>query len=1008
MKTSNFNVECPALVEMATADLYRGNAFRILGLRVTASSGEARRIQQRREMQARLGIAENPDTGGGDTDPNASAELSRKALEYLNDPEKRLLDEIFWFWPVKRTEADPALDAIDGGDYDTARELWLREANLGEAGIVAAHNLAVLHHMRALGVERGGPGTNDVAADWAVALEHWNDVCSSDAFWDLVRSRVEELDDQKLTTGFVRRIRNTMPIALAVVNARILQAAAVSADKATQTQQAEILRRGGFESHVADEALKIALQPLRNRLKQIVADAKSRWESAGQNARDAVTDLHEQATPLLAVFDGMLPEDDVIRKGLHDLVAESMLIGEVAYVKHTNDWNTGIELLRLALGVVAGQDLREKLERQIEVNTENDDLGNDWCAPGYWDLPADVLATTEAARKCATAGDFDGALEKLLALDARAGTPLERCVAYCLSLKAIRIGNEALEEYNQPAATLKRLIDKVTSSPSARLLLICRPDPNSSAFMNPPCPACGTKYYTSWTNFEYKDVPMFWCSDCSHRYKMDVKKQESTLKEQLEKSLRYMLLAEEVDPVDSGIKRNLEKIRSNARESRVPTAPDTSGLRASLAKASDRAVWQDAACRVPHTCFFCGEGCQEGGYSIKVPMHGNLQTIPLIFGTGREFRHTEIVIPRCQACHDSHAQLVSEIEVWNSERDAAGAENQFPELRGAVLWEDERCGTAAANQNQEERAVAAAEAKREKAEQTGQVCARCGSDAYWDDLVCKRCDSSTLAVSAKSMAGIWSILVAGTMASSVIWAKAQGGDVPWSGAPVDPAGFIAFTAVGLSGYLWFRAKRSIGERRAVLVAERAVQIEAEKVRMAAEAASDLKAARAAAAVAAAAAEECRVAAQAARDRLAEARADAVTRYEQQHPHPAMLLGIRREEEYDQDEQVLELIAQGWEFGSSPAARTDPARGRSEVAGLVTAVRSSVREHEGDAGLSAEALTDAIKRIVDAASPRDLVTCPVCGVSLKARNLSNHCGRVHRNRLSEPAADAARN
>src|SRR5207237_3361496 len=84
--------------------------------------------------------------------PAPDVDAVRHAIERLRDPETRLVDEFFWFWPeTSATETpDEALTALDRGDVAAARKRW--QAAAPGAG-VAVHNLAVLAHLLALDLE---------------------------------------------------------------------------------------------------------------------------------------------------------------------------------------------------------------------------------------------------------------------------------------------------------------------------------------------------------------------------------------------------------------------------------------------------------------------------------------------------------------------------------------------------------------------------------------------------------------------------------------------------------------------------------------------------------------------------------------------------------------------------------------------------------------------------------------------------------------------------------------
>ena len=96
------------LSQAARPDLYRINAFRVAQLHAGATPRELTRKLERIKMLAKLGGQAQEPAGPLPLQPAPDLETMRAALERLRDPEVRLLDEFFWFWP--RNFAAPTED----------------------------------------------------------------------------------------------------------------------------------------------------------------------------------------------------------------------------------------------------------------------------------------------------------------------------------------------------------------------------------------------------------------------------------------------------------------------------------------------------------------------------------------------------------------------------------------------------------------------------------------------------------------------------------------------------------------------------------------------------------------------------------------------------------------------------------------------------------------------------------------------------------------------------------
>lgn len=91
--------ECKSLIAASTKDLFRHNAFRITGLAVDATAREVIRHADKLKMLLELGQEPHAKNNAHPLDPPPTIDEIREAIQKIKDPEKRLIDEFFWFWP---------------------------------------------------------------------------------------------------------------------------------------------------------------------------------------------------------------------------------------------------------------------------------------------------------------------------------------------------------------------------------------------------------------------------------------------------------------------------------------------------------------------------------------------------------------------------------------------------------------------------------------------------------------------------------------------------------------------------------------------------------------------------------------------------------------------------------------------------------------------------------------------------------------------------------------------
>src|SRR5262249_55909963 len=145
--------------------------------------------------------------------PAPTVDEIREAIRNLKDSERRLIDELFWFWPeeFQDSQSDVAIQALTRGDSKAAAEVWTDRERYTESAITAKHNLALLCHICAVDWENYSLNS-EVKADqretidayWKGAFARWENLIGSDKFWQLVQARVLQLNEPNLSMDFVQ------------------------------------------------------------------------------------------------------------------------------------------------------------------------------------------------------------------------------------------------------------------------------------------------------------------------------------------------------------------------------------------------------------------------------------------------------------------------------------------------------------------------------------------------------------------------------------------------------------------------------------------------------------------------------------------------------------------------------------------------------------------------------------------------------------------------------------
>ncbi len=380
---SEFGGSCPALLEAAHPEVYWRNAFRVAALSVEATPRDiSRQAERLRMMQTYNAKAASKTPLALNPPPDEHA--VREALHKLHDPEKRLIDEFFWFWPhqLGQSRADEALALLAEDNIDQAAKGWLQMEESSEA-YVSMHNLAVLFHCLALDWEQQAfsrrldkKEIETVQRYWEDALKRWKVLLEHEPFWSRLTARIRALEDPRLTTGLARRMRVSLPLALLSINATLAVRYAEVGNFEMAERQLGIM--GLWEGSLAQKALGDACEPLRQRIKSICKNAESQANKDPTHGDKATREVIVHTKSLLVILDTLLSPGDSMRDAAHDEVAVCALYCQILFGNKTKNWKISLELLELALPIAVGQAARDRIQENITTVKGNLECGTCW------------------------------------------------------------------------------------------------------------------------------------------------------------------------------------------------------------------------------------------------------------------------------------------------------------------------------------------------------------------------------------------------------------------------------------------------------------------------------------------------------------------------------------------------------------------------------------------------------------------------------------------------------
>ncbi|NUO19893.1 hypothetical protein HUU59_10625 [bacterium] len=391
------------LGEIATPEIYRRNAFRVLGLRTDASPTDVRRIGKRLETALKVGSEIKVSRV-----PPYSAEITvdevTAAIHVLQDPINRIVHELFWFWPMEAEGSDDrAILLLEQNDPNGAIAIWNEAITTKRKRSKATHNLAMLFHTWALWFEnlhkKGQLAQDDIAKManyWELAYHYWYQSIGYPGFRVQLETRIAEISDPRLTPESAEVIDDALINSVIRISVGVAIAHATSGHTKSAHTTFARLREGPFDKDSIYQVVKECILPetervkaacknvgaelkdepklghaLANRLVKDTAlplstldvfvtyDEEETAEDSEEDIEDEEIECYEPASALKLIVDQT-----------YDLVADTIETCAGQFVQATHEWREVGSILHLARRFARSQLLISRLDEAI-VNVES-------------------------------------------------------------------------------------------------------------------------------------------------------------------------------------------------------------------------------------------------------------------------------------------------------------------------------------------------------------------------------------------------------------------------------------------------------------------------------------------------------------------------------------------------------------------------------------------------------------------------------------------------------------
>lgn len=368
------------------ADLYLKNAFRVLGLPSNASFKTIRR--RARDLISLIEIGDEEairaETVGGISAIPDEPHI-REIAGRLEDPARRILEELFWFRFEDMEESEfRFLLSEQSAPIVEAVNRWQEDEDLGSEMEMhkASHNLAVFYHLVALEFEshleresKSKKADNTALARlreaaksaWNLALVRWLHLSNAEPMWSWLGERMDAVGKKRISQDDVADVREEFTSAILSITGKLMLKAVEQCRWDDAKRLRHILSDAGFPTSLVGAMLSRVSEPNKNRIQARIEIFEGKVEADHRGAGKLAATLVHEIGSELSVLDTLLGQEDKALSDLHDTFAEAVNRAQVAYTDETDDDALGVRLLESTIPHARSDRLKKLMRRNLDT-----------------------------------------------------------------------------------------------------------------------------------------------------------------------------------------------------------------------------------------------------------------------------------------------------------------------------------------------------------------------------------------------------------------------------------------------------------------------------------------------------------------------------------------------------------------------------------------------------------------------------------------------------------------
>lgn len=362
---------------LCTEEVYRKNAFHVIGLSSVATPKQIRRRREDLEAARDLGVenwkSEFRHWIGSASIPNE--EEVNAAFGFLEDPAQRIVSEFFWFWPLGDDD-DAVSDALSG-NLSAAMEKWASASlRFGRRRSIALHNLAVVYHLRSIDGEMQllsghAVGRDVLEEQWTKCFAYWEELADEDSFWEIYEARMRESDDPRLTGGFIRRIREEFPIAFDNINANLALMYARKGDEQNAKRHVAYMKKTMSSIDDVEQSFDTLFEPLESQVSRIIKGCDARVAKDAKEGAACVEELLKSSQDIVTAATFLLDRRNQRRTRILAEIFKACNGYLVSYGNSTSRWETCLRLNDRLRPLACTDELLKRVDENGSILREN-------------------------------------------------------------------------------------------------------------------------------------------------------------------------------------------------------------------------------------------------------------------------------------------------------------------------------------------------------------------------------------------------------------------------------------------------------------------------------------------------------------------------------------------------------------------------------------------------------------------------------------------------------------